>query len=101
LNLRSIAFVSFHSELVGGWLIYYIVYLLSYHSATIPQWVTRDLIIPDFAAPPGELYLASFDSVRAFGRRCESQLKRLDTLVENGGFIPGKWAATKDGWEAG
>jgi retinol dehydrogenase 12 len=48
-----------------------------------------------------ELDLASFDSVRAFGRRCESELERLDILVENGGFIPGKWTVTKDGWEGG
>jgi retinol dehydrogenase 12 len=48
-----------------------------------------------------ELDLASFDSVRAFGRRCESELERLDILVENGGFIPGKLSITKDGWEGG
>lgn len=48
-----------------------------------------------------ELDLASFQSVKNFGRRCETELERLDILLENGGILSGKWSVTNDGWEAG
>ncbi|KIM22320.1 hypothetical protein M408DRAFT_79206 [Serendipita vermifera MAFF 305830] len=46
-----------------------------------------------------ELDLASFESVKVFGRRCEAELERLDILLENGGVNGGAWSLTKDGWE--
>ena len=48
-----------------------------------------------------ELDLASFESVNTFGRRCDTELERLDILLENGGLLSGKWSTTGDGWEVG
>ncbi|KIM23279.1 hypothetical protein M408DRAFT_27970 [Serendipita vermifera MAFF 305830] len=36
-----------------------------------------------------ELDLASFESVKTFGRKCEAELERLDILLENGGVNGG------------
>jgi retinol dehydrogenase-12 len=45
-----------------------------------------------------ELDLASFENVKAFGKRC-SELERLDSVVLNAGIANRRWEVTKDGHE--
>lgn len=44
--------------------------------------------------------MANFDSVKAFARRANAELERLDVLALNAGIISGAFAKTKDGWES-
>lgn len=46
-----------------------------------------------------KLDLASFDSVKSFATRCETDLVRLDVVVENAGAMTLKFEKTIDGWE--
>lgn len=46
-----------------------------------------------------QLDLASFASVKAFAKRAEEELQRLDVVVENAGMATQKWTTTEDGWE--
>ena len=45
------------------------------------------------------LDLSSFESVRQFAKRCDSELERLDLLLESAGVQNAQWSVTKDGWE--
>jgi len=46
------------------------------------------------------LDLADFASVQRFAKRCETELERIDILLENAAVISPEWSMTKDGWEA-
>jgi len=46
-----------------------------------------------------QLDLSSFESVRQFAKRCESELDRVDILLENAASQAPRWTVTKDGWE--
>ncbi|KAJ7735654.1 hypothetical protein DFH07DRAFT_1065014 [Mycena maculata] len=46
-----------------------------------------------------ELDMAEFASVKKFGERVNSTLKRLDGAVLNAGINSWKWEVTPDGWE--
>src|SRR5277367_3167886 len=46
-----------------------------------------------------ELDLTSFESVRQFAKKCETELERLDVLLENAALRCTQWSVTKDGWE--
>ncbi|SGY74432.1 BQ5605_C005g03363 [Microbotryum silenes-dioicae] len=46
-----------------------------------------------------QLDLASFDSVKAFAKRCEDELDRLDVMVENAAIATFGFKKTEDGWE--
>lgn len=46
-----------------------------------------------------KLDLASFASVRAFAKRCDTELERLDIVVENAGVATERFEKTDDGWE--
>ena len=45
-----------------------------------------------------ELDMARFESVLAFGKRCE-ELSRLDIAILNAGVFSAKYAKTSDGWQ--
>jgi NAD(P)-dependent dehydrogenase (short-subunit alcohol dehydrogenase family) len=47
-----------------------------------------------------ELDLASFDSIRAFADKANSDLERIDVLINNAGIFPQKLQKTVDGFEA-
>lgn len=46
-----------------------------------------------------EVDFGSFESVRQFAGRCETELDRIDILVENAGVYNMAWTVTNDGWE--
>lgn len=46
-----------------------------------------------------ELNMASFESVKAFAKRAEKELDRLDVAVLNAGSVTDRWTTTKDGYE--
>lgn len=46
-----------------------------------------------------ELDLSSFDSVKCFAKRCESELDRLDVLLLNAAVATRQLSTTKDGFE--
>ena len=43
--------------------------------------------------------MSRFDSVKAFGKRCETELSRLDIAILNAGVPSVKYVQTVDGWE--
>jgi retinol dehydrogenase-12 len=45
------------------------------------------------------LDLSSFESTRQFAKKCETELERLDILLENAAIQIGGWSVTNDGWE--
>jgi retinol dehydrogenase 12 len=45
------------------------------------------------------LDLSSFESVRRFAKKCETELERIDILLENAAIQVGNWSVTNDGWE--
>lgn len=47
-----------------------------------------------------ELDLGNFSSVKAFAKRVNSDLQRLDVLIENAGIATDKWEQTSDGYES-
>ena len=47
-----------------------------------------------------ELDLGSFASVKAFAKRVDSQLDRLDILIENAGIATDRWQESEDGYES-
>lgn len=46
-----------------------------------------------------QLDLASFDSVKAFGKKYIESGNALDVLVNNAGVVIKEWRTTKDGYE--
>lgn len=44
--------------------------------------------------------LSSFESVKQFAKRCESELDRIDVFLANAAVQNVKWTTTKDGWES-
>lgn len=46
-----------------------------------------------------ELDLTSFESVKRFAKKCQTELERLDILLENAALRCTQWSVTKDGWE--
>jgi retinol dehydrogenase 12 len=47
-----------------------------------------------------QLDLSSFESVKQFANRCESEMERIDILLENAAVFNPGWSVTKDGWES-
>jgi len=45
------------------------------------------------------LDLSNFESVRKFAKKCETELERIDILLENAAVQTGDWTVTNDGWE--
>ena len=43
--------------------------------------------------------MANFKSVIAFGKKCKTELERLDIVILNAGMTTGSYKATEDGWE--
>lgn len=46
-----------------------------------------------------ELDMARFESVVAFGKRCKSDVPRLDVAILNAGCLAQTYTQTSDGWE--